>query len=247
MAKHTYPTQFAPAAARTLDDIAAMVPPVVALGASSPPKRASLLRVYLAGAPHLKELAQRLGVPLVKIGLTEGSVWQRINGLSEQRYAGQWGTSAGSCSALDGADQWHPFRLDPTCRPIGVEHARVDDTGDIVLSIPTGIDRLALDAALTHVLTARNLRTFMASDEGRVRCSLHGVDQAAGFWTACPAQVGKPAKMQRAREIFILNPRTEVPLILRTLEAVAAHLVHHDRPATPAPSQTSSSRTARGG
>lgn len=185
MTTHSAPTHapFQTHKGASLADIAARVgPPDFAALRPSPRCESGYITVYLAGAPALGGIAQKLGVYLVKIGATTQTSQTRIAALSRDKYAGLWGRE-GSLLSTAGADAWRQFRLSKLAKTER-DFVQIMPDGGIRMSVPSTMACRSVEAAINVVLNARSFDTFLASVEGQTRCALAGIDPKSAFWTA---------------------------------------------------------------
>jgi hypothetical protein len=193
--------------------------------------------LYLAGATHLRDFCQPLGVTAFKIGITGNRDAQaRIEDLRRKRYGSLLLTPDQVTSGrrtLDGAPTpSHPPDLPPALAsanewfliPLSPDWLEGFDipTGmalkgnTLAITVPAGMTTEALDKAVHSLLRPRSLRTYLQTDEGCSRMIATGRDPAAWLHTSYSLMTEKH-RISAAEEIYLLRPRRELPALITAL------------------------------
>jgi hypothetical protein len=207
----------------SLADIAAMVPPPafeIKPGAKAVCTKGKIV-VYLAGCRALATIAKKLGVVVLKVGITGASPKGRIERLGEGRYAGYWGRQD-DLIALQGAEKWEQFRIPQAAdiRPDSHQFAQLSGYGDIHLKVPQHVSRESVDAAVAHILEKRSLKAFLRSDAGQIRCRQAGVDALGWFYTYYPER----SAHSPVQELYLIDPKRDAGWLIAALDGLGRHL-----------------------
>jgi hypothetical protein len=209
-------------------------PPVITTGGISAPKlrKSRELMLYAAGAIHLRDFSRMIGAPIFKLGVTSTDPQRRIDGLSENRYAGLWGRSGPSSGSemveLAGADNWFPIAIGPSSAPAdNTDHkapVRLVDNRYIAFEVAGSVGDDLVNRALNSVFQNRCLRRFLHSDEGQLRITQARIDPSKWFHTRYAKPSGQPDRISAVQELFILDPAREKNMIVEALQAMVAYL-----------------------
>jgi hypothetical protein len=194
----------------------------------SVPTGSTRILFYIAGATHLIDFTRPLWVTAFKAGLTRAT-WPgaRIEDLRMQRYAsllldpkrksekaiqfkqpGEWFLCPLDSAMLDGA-----------ALPDGLAFHK----GGIMIDVPDA-SFTTFDLFLHRWLKARSLQEFLATDDGRARMTAAGYDCNSWLHTAYHL-VGEQERISAAREIYMLKPRLELPLIVAALAGMRKSVI----------------------
>jgi hypothetical protein len=193
--------------------------------------------LYLAGATHLRDFCQPLGVTAFKIGITGNRDAQaRIEDLRRKRYGSLLLTPDQASSGtrppdsapttihpadlppvLASANEWFLIPLSPDWLAgfyIPADMALKRNT--LSITVPAGITTEALDKAVHDLLRPRSLRTYLQTDEGRGRMTAAGRDPGAWLHTSYSLMT-REHRISAAEEIYLLRPRRELPALIAAL------------------------------
>jgi hypothetical protein len=193
--------------------------------------------LYLAGATHLRDFCQPLGVTAFKIGITGNRDAQaRIEDLRRKQYGSLLLTPDQTASgkrtpdgaptpshppnlppALASANEWFLIPLSPDwLAGFDMPSGTALKGNTLAISVPAGITTEALDKAVHDLLRPRSLRTYLQTDEGRSRMIAAGHDPAAWLHTSYSLMT-RQHRISAAEEIYLLRPRRELPALFTAL------------------------------
>lgn len=186
------------------------------------------VRVYVAGATHLRSYLKPLGITAYKVGVTgRRSTWDRILDLRANRYGGLLRNEATHVvTRLDHADEWFQMPLeDPSAGlwdlPAGIRIER----NTIVMTVSTRIAIEQLDDAIHAALAPRELRGYFRSEEGHARLIEAGYDPNCHLWTDYGlANDGR--RPSAVSELYLIRPRREVRELVTCFGAIIEMLEH---------------------
>ena len=125
---------------------------------------------------------------------------------------------------LDGADNWFQIALDQPAETTLPLHAGLRfNARAIEFDLPGHVDPEVVDQALHTLLSNRALITFLKSDTGQIRLRNADIDSASWFHTHY-INNDAPDQLVPARELYIFDPRVDVPLLANGLSKLVAHL-----------------------
>jgi len=183
--------------------------------------------IYAAGAPHLADFARRIGVAIFKIGLSRFGVHNRVAALSRHGYAGYWGRTGHPVTAmtkLAGSDNWFQVGLErPADLPLDTNPNLHFRQRSIQFDLPGVVHPEIVDQALHNLLANRALNSFLRTDTGQIRMRNADIDPASWFHTHY-RNIDAPDQLVPARELYIFDPRVDVPLLANGLSKLVAHL-----------------------
>jgi hypothetical protein len=191
--------------------------------------------LYLAGATHLRDFCQPLGVTAFKIGITGNRDAQaRIVDLRRKSYGSLLlpleNTKNGKAPSimpavtLALAHEWFLMPLNAewladTIMPDGV----TVNGNTIGITIPRGVTTEALDKAVHTLLRQRSLRAYLATPEGRARMIAAGRDPDSWLHTSYALMTEKQ-RISPVAEIYLFRPRRELPELVVALGALLKSL-----------------------
>jgi hypothetical protein len=191
--------------------------------------------LYLAGATHLRDFCQPLGVTAFKIGITGNRDAQaRIVDLRRKRYGSlllpSGNTKGGTlqlvspAATLALAHEWFLMPLSgewlaDTVLPDGV----ILNGNTLGITIPRGITTETLDKAVHALLRPRSLRAYLATPEGRARMIAAGRDPDSWLHTSYALMTEKQ-RISPVAEIYLFRPRRELPELVVALGALLKSL-----------------------
>jgi hypothetical protein len=187
--------------------------------------------LYLAGATHLRDFCQPLGVTAFKIGITGNRDAQaRIVDLRRKSYGSLLlplaNTKNGKApsitltTTLALAHEWflmplsHEWLAD-TVLPNGVSL----NSNTLGFTIPPGITTEAVDKAVHALLGPRSLQAYLATPEGRARMIAAGRDPGSWLHTSYTLMTEKQ-RISPVAEIYLFRPRRELPELVAALGAL---------------------------
>jgi hypothetical protein len=191
--------------------------------------------LYLAGATHLRDFCQVLGVTAFKIGITGNRDAQaRIVDLRRKSYGSlllpSGNTRDGTPPSITPAvtlalahewflmplsDQW----LGDTIMPNGVTL----NGNTLGITVPRGITTEALDKRVHALLRPRSLQAYLATPEGRARMIAAGRDPESWLHTSYTLMTEKQ-RISPVAEIYLFRPRRELPELVVALGALLKSL-----------------------
>jgi hypothetical protein len=193
--------------------------------------------LYIAGATHMRDFCQPLGITAFKVGITGNRDAQaRIEDLRRKRYGSLLltpdQTASGRKTQDDAPTPSHPADLPPMLAsanewfliPLSPDWLAGFDIPEgmsligntVAITVPSGITTEALDKAVHDLLRPRSLRTYLQTDEGRNRMVAAGRDPAAWLHTSYSLMTEKH-RISAAEEIYLLRPRRELPALVTAL------------------------------
>jgi hypothetical protein len=191
--------------------------------------------LYLAGATHLRDFCQPIGVTAFKIGITGNRDAQaRIVDLRRKSYGSlllplentKDGTtpSITPSATLALAHEWFlmPLQgewLTDTVLPDGVTL----NGNTLGITIPPGITTEVLDKAVHALLRPRSLQAYLATPEGRARMIAAGRDPDSWLHTSYTLMTEKQ-RISPVAEIYLFRPRRELPELVSALGALLESL-----------------------
>jgi hypothetical protein len=236
------------AAGGTSDAPSFSLPPIPSMAHQRLEGGAHHASLYLAGATHLRDFCQPLGVTAFKIGITGNRDAQaRIEDLRRKRYGSllltpDQVTSSGRASngaptpshppdlppALASAIEWFLIPLSPDwLAGFNMPSGTALKGNTLAISVPAGITTEALDKAVHDLLRPRSLRTYLQTDEGRGRMIAAKRDPAAWLHTSYSLMT-QERRISATEEIYMLRPRRELPALITALGGLLQGL--KDRP-----------------
>ncbi len=174
---------------------------------------------YFAGATHLMNFLQPIGVTAFKIGITGTREPQaRIEDLRRKRY-GSFLLSdsvaiephtAASMTPLEGSEEWFlsPMKLEHL-KGMAMPGGITLEDGVLRLHLPAGVTVRQVDEAVHDRLRERSLRNFLSTVEGQKRLRACGHDPSAWFYTSYTL-MGCTPRLSAAEEIYAIRPREEL-------------------------------------
>lgn len=184
--------------------------------------------LYAAGCDGVLALAEQLGEPVYKLGITEGrTTAMRTSTLAASRYAGVVRDDAG-WREEEGFDHWRAVGL-PLVRQRGRLSPVTPALRAIAYQRPVTLSHAALDRLVAAALAPASLDSVLASAAGEASCRGRGLDPGA-FARYTPGPLGRPrGRPERARELVLLGPRADADRIAGALEEIiAAHVMGRD-------------------
>jgi hypothetical protein len=191
--------------------------------------------LYLAGATHLRDFCQPLGVTAFKIGITGNRDAQaRIVDLRRKSYGSlllPLGNNIDGISpsimptaTLALAHEWFLMPLSgewlaDTIMPDGV----TSNGNTLGITIPRGITTEAVDKAVHALLRPRSLQAYLATSEGRSRMIAAGRDPDSWLHTSYTLMTEKQ-RISPVAEIYLFRPRRELPELVVALGALLKSL-----------------------
>jgi hypothetical protein len=191
--------------------------------------------LYLAGATHLRDFCQVLGVTAFKIGITGNRDAQaRIVDLRRKSYGSlllPLGNNIDGISqsitpaiTLALAHEWflmplHAEWLTNTVLPDGI----APNGNTIGITVPPGITTEALDKAVHALLRPRSLQAYLATPEGRARMIGAGRDPNSWLHTSYALMTEKQ-RISPVAEVYLFRPRRELPELVMALGALLESL-----------------------
>jgi hypothetical protein len=191
--------------------------------------------LYLAGATHLRDFCQPLGVTAFKIGITGNRDAQaRIVDLRRKSYGSlllplrnagdETAPSIMPTATLALAHEWflmpiHEEWLADTVLPDGVTL----NGNTLGITIPQHITTEAVDKAVHALLGPRSLRAYLATPEGRARMIAVGRDPDGWLHTSYALMTEKQ-RISPVAEIYLFRPRRELPELVMALGALLKSL-----------------------
>jgi hypothetical protein len=200
--------------------------------------------LYLAGATHLRDFCQPLGVTAFKIGITGNRDAQaRIEDLRRKRYGSLLLTpdevAAGRpkskespiavCQtdlppALASANEWFLIPLSPDwLAGFDMPQGMALKGNTLAMTVPAEITTEVLDKAVHELLRPRSLRSYLQTDEGRSRMIAAGRNPAAWLHTSYSLMTQK-YRISAAEELYLLRPRRELPALIIALGRLLSDL-----------------------
>jgi hypothetical protein len=191
--------------------------------------------LYLAGATHLRDFCQVLGVTAFKIGITGNRDAQaRIVDLRRKSYGslllplGNTGDATQPpitpAATLALAHEWFLMPLQEewladTIMPDGVTL----NGNTLGITVPRSITTEALDKAVHALLGPRSLQAYLATPEGRARMIAAGRDPDSWLHTSYSLMTEKQ-RISPVAEIYLFRPRRELPELVMALGALLESL-----------------------
>jgi hypothetical protein len=191
--------------------------------------------LYLAGATHLRDFCQPLGVTAFKIGITGNRDAQaRIVDLRRKSYGSlllPLGNNIDGISpsitpaiTLALAHEWFLMPLNAewltdTVLPDGVTL----NGNTLSITVPRGITTEALDKAVHALLRPRSLQAYLATPQGRARMIAAGRDPESWLHTSYTLMTEKQ-RISPVAEIYLFRPRRELPDLVSALGALLESL-----------------------
>jgi hypothetical protein len=184
--------------------------------------------LYLAGATHLRDFCQPIGVTAFKIGITGNRDAQaRIVDLRRKSYGSLLlplaNTKNGKAPSITPtttlalAHEWflmpiHEEWLADTVLPDGVKL----NGNTLSITVPRGITTEALDKAVHVLLRSRSLQAYLSTPEGRARMIAAGRDPNSWLHTSYTLMTEKQ-RISPVAEIYLFRPRRELPELVAAL------------------------------
>jgi hypothetical protein len=191
--------------------------------------------LYLAGATHLRDFCQVLGVTAFKIGITGNRDAQaRIADLRRKSYGSlllPLGNNIDGISpsitpaiTLALAHEWFLMPLSgewlgDTIMPDGVTL----NGNTLGITVPQRITTEAVDKAVHALLSPRSLQAYLATPEGRARMIAAGRDPESWLHTSYSLMTEKQ-RISPVAEIYLFRPRRELPELVMALGALLKRL-----------------------
>jgi hypothetical protein len=204
------------------------LPPIPSMGHQGLEGGTHHASLYLAGATHLRDFCQPLGVTAFKIGITGNRDAQaRIEDLRRKQYgslllspdtvSGDRAVTNTPDLTLPSANEW--FLIPLTAEwladvkmPAGIALKK----STLAITVPAGVTTEAIDKAVHDLLRPRTLRTYLRTDEGRARMMAAGRDPEAWLHTSYSLMTQKH-RISAAEEIYLFRPRRELPALVIAL------------------------------
>jgi hypothetical protein len=191
--------------------------------------------LYLAGATHLRDFCQPIGVTAFKIGITGNRDAQaRIVDLRRKSYgslllplrnaADGTAPSIMPAATLALANEWFLMPLQGEWLTNTVLADGVTLKGNTIgITVPRGITTEALDKAVHALLGPRSLQAYLATPEGRARMIAAGRDPDSWLHTSYSLMTTKQ-RISPVAEIYLFRPRRELPELVTALGALLESL-----------------------
>jgi hypothetical protein len=191
--------------------------------------------LYLAGATHLRDFCQPLGVTAFKIGITGNRDAQaRIVDLRRKSYGslllplGNAGDGTPPLitptTTLALAHEWFLMPLQEEWLADTIVPDSVTLNGNTIgITVPRGITTEAVDKAVHALLRPRSLRAYLATPEGRARMIAAGRDPESWLHTSYSLMTEKQ-RISPVAEIYLFRPRRELSKLVAELGALLGSL-----------------------
>jgi hypothetical protein len=180
--------------------------------------------LYLAGATHLRDFCQPIGVTAFKIGITGNRDAQaRIVDLRRKSYGSlllPLGNNIdGISQSITPAITLHAEWLTNTVLPDGI----APNGNTIGITVPPGVTTEAVDKAVHALLRPRSLQAYLATPEGRARMIAAGRDPDSWLHTSYTLMTEKQ-RISPVSEVYLFRPRRELPELVTALGALLESL-----------------------
>jgi hypothetical protein len=204
------------------------LPPIPSMGHQGLEGGAHHASLYLAGATHLRDFCQPLGVTAFKIGITGNRDAQaRIEDLRRKQYGSLLlspGTITGDRAVMNtlgmtmtSANEWFLIPLNAEwLADFNMPAGMALNGNTLAITVPPGVTTEALDKAVHDLLQPRSLRTYLQTVEGCGRMIAAGRNPSAWLHTSYGLMTQK-RRISAAEEIYLFRPRRELPALVIAL------------------------------
>lgn len=180
-----------------------------------------VVRLYTAGCSGLANLAQRLQLPLFKVGVTQQSdLLVRQRELQTDRYAGHF-KRHGKYALDQNFDDWEIRQID-TCNIPDLPFVSLTPRA-LVIQLPVSLTFRQFEQKLDELLAPISLSNWIDTDDGKRHLTALQLDAGvAERFTIY--NFGSSSRISRASELCICRPRDDVPKIAAL---ISRHLCDH--------------------
>jgi hypothetical protein len=221
-----------------------LLPPIPSMARQRLEGGAHHASLYLAGATHLRDFCQPLGITAFKIGITGNRDAQaRIEDLRRKLYGSLLLTPDEAAAGrrtqdkaptilhpadpppvLASANEWFLIPLSADwLAGLDMPQGMALKGNTLAMTVPTGITTEVLDKAVHELLRPRSLRSYLQTDEGRGRMIAAGRDPAAWLHTSYSLMT-EMYRISAAEELYLLRPRRELPALVTALGGLLSDL-----------------------